>query len=137
MDIFAEGGRWLANAEIGSLEREVGRKAGAWGARGKLGCATALQRERDGLGGAVERQVARDLVASFDGLDGGADKVDRGILLGVEEVGAAKMIVAPGVVGVDALRLDVQLERVLGGIVGINGETAGEAVEAAVNAAQA
>src|SRR5262249_48059202 len=80
-------------------------------------------------------QVARHLVAVLDRLDGGALEGDRRELLDVEEVGAAQVVVALLVGGVDALGLDGHAERALAGVP-VDREVAGEVVEPAVDPTQ-
>ncbi len=81
----------------------------------------------------MQRQVAGHLVAVLDRLDRGALEADAGELLGVEEVWAAQVLVALVIVGVDAFRLEAEAEEALAGVVGVEGETTGDVVEAAVD----
>src|SRR5262249_4742163 len=91
----------------------------------------------DRLGHAVQREIAADLEAVLDRLDGGTFEAENGELLDVEEVGAAQVVVTLLVVGVDGFRLDGHGEGRPGGVVGIDGECAGEVVEPAVDPRQA
>src|SRR5205823_8519328 len=136
VDLVAEGLLELVHAEVAALEHQVGGEAGAADAAGELGLAAALEGEGDRPGLPVQGEVAGHLVAAGDGLDRRALERELGELLDVEEVRAAQVLVALGVVGVHALRLDGQLERRLARRLLVDAEAAGEVVESAVDPAQ-
>src|SRR5262249_8593758 len=137
LHLVAQRADHLAHAELRALQRQVGEVADAHRPLGELGRLAALQREADRLRHAVERQVAGHLVAAAGRLDRGALEGDDRELLGVEEVRALQMAVAPGVVGVHARGLDGQVERRPRGVPLVKDEAAGELVEAAVDPRQA
>ena len=96
MNVVAQPGVQLADAEFGTLEHQFRGIAGTLNALREFRRAASLERERHGLGLAVHGQVARDFQASLDRLDRGAGEVEGRELLDVEEVGALEMPVARG-----------------------------------------
>jgi hypothetical protein len=94
------------------FERDLGREAGLVVAPGILGEAEERHREGDLLRDPAYREGSGDLVDVLALCrDPGALEPDLRGLFDVEEVGRAQVLVAVGVAGVDARRLDDELDR--------------------------
>ena len=121
-----------AHAEVAAVDLGRGGE-GDHGLALLHGCALAqvLQVELHRLGDAADGEVGGELPLGVGHLlEPGALEGDGRVVLDVEEVVRAQVVVAHGLVGVDAGRLDLGLERGVLGVLG-DGEGAGELGEAA------
>ena len=84
------------------LMRGAALEADAEVAEGVAGRAGGLEDDRDGLGDALDGQVAGDRPVVAVALDLGRGEGDLRVVLGVEEVGRDEVAVAVGDAGVDA-----------------------------------
>ena len=91
----------------------------------------------DTIPSAVHGQISGNLIPSLDWLHRFALEHDRWVLLGVEEIGTLEVLVALGIVGVDAIDFGGQLESSSVRFLRINAECAREILEAAIGPAQA
>src|SRR5262249_59031232 len=86
--------------------------------------------QRDGLSNAVDREIPRDLVFAITILrDLSGNKGDLGELFDVEEVRALQVGVALRVAGLNGSGRDLRLDLAIGGVLRIEGQTAGYARE--------
>ena len=96
--------------------------------------AIAHDRQRHLTRVALDRQVAgHRVVVGARRLDPGALEGDPRVLLELQEVGRLQVVVALGVVGLDARDVDGHLERRVGGIFGIDRAAAGDVTEMAAH----
>ena len=124
VDVFADQdaagleGRVPAQAEVLAVDLGGGGEADAGVAPGVFaGRAGAFDGEGDGLGDAMEGQVAGDGVVAFAlALDRGGFEGHGGVGLGFEEVGALEVAVALGVAGAEGGDVDGGLDGGVGGV---------------------
>src|SRR5690606_7456205 len=123
-------------APVGAVELAAGFGGDAGVAPGVGDELAELGLEGDGLGDAADGQLALDLVAVALRGDGGGLEAHLGVVLDVEEVGAAQVLVTAVVAGGDAGGVD------LGGDVGgdaalVDGDVDVELLEAAAHGGEA
>ena len=124
-----------AHAEVAPLDRQARVEAADLDAA-VLAHADVREVDRDGLRLPVHRQVARHRIGVLAGLpDLRALEDDLGELLGVEEVRALEVLVAPRVGGVHVLGPGGEPEAACRRVVGVEAELAGEPVDPAVEVA--
>src|SRR3954462_13867216 len=77
------------DAELVAVDLGLGREAGAEAAVGVRAEAVELQVQDDGLGGALDRELALDLPVGTIGAHSGGAEAHLRVVLDVEEVGRA------------------------------------------------
>src|SRR5262249_3339758 len=118
------------HAEVAPLDGETGLEPRPVSAARVFPRADLLELDRDGAGDPVEGEVPRDLVGLRPGqLDLLALEGDGRELPGVEEVRPLEVLVALGVVGIDALGLGPDFQGAGGGVLLVEGDAAGDVVE--------
>src|SRR5580698_5639474 len=129
MDDVGDGADVFVDAEVRPLDGKFTRETGAMNTLREFGRLTAAQEKRHWSRDAVQRQVTGHLVTVLGGSNRGAFERNAGELLRIEEIGAAQMIVAFAIIGVDAVCLGFQLKRTIGGVLSIECELAGKVVK--------
>ncbi len=131
-DFVGDGADHEVHAEIAAFDGEGGDSAGAVFAAVVLAGTGVGPGEGDGFGLAEHGDVAGDAVGVVAGfLDFFALERDFRVLAGVEEIGAAEVVVAALVVGVDAGGFDGEGDAAVGGVFGVPFDLGVEIVEAA------
>ena len=135
LDLGAQRAHHELHVEVGAIEGEPRLEADQLLTRARMSRLTDLDcRHRDLLRYAVQREIASDLeLAVTERLDRTAREADLRELLGVEEVGALDVAIAPLVVGIEAGGSDRDLDRGSGFVVGVVDQRSADVPEGAVD----